>query len=488
MIGIQRPQSALTARQAYRPRPRPPCRSLLEGLECHERETCPGFHNLELINKRRCIFGYGCWYMARGECKWIHTREEQYLAARTMMEKGLFDPMILKTANAKETAFGDWVGIKNVEVIASFSCLRGGEIAVPGLPPAFVRPTSRVDFDTRDMHLRKINPHSKPAEPPKFQPLAQALRFRRPDLSLVAGFQIVTTAGCLRRLTDFLYHGNNREFDSAQRIDIEVRENTLFMGRWEGDVRNHIHTGYGKQFEYRVTSFNTFPELKDTVSSHIAMAYEMGDLKMVVQAEIDAICCKCHTSSKVPWENPEAFAPPQRRISGGRYDVLSLDTGNEGEEPTYGTETITKEGTKILHVGREVDLSCCVEIKTRIEKAWSRPSSDFMTQLYFQRASKVFLALHKNGTFQPKDMWEWDATNAVRKWEADNQALLARLVKLLEDIKARAMAAANRAGGQCKMALVLGKGGPAVRGGMRKNWNATLFLREDRDSMLPEDL
>lgn len=339
------------------------------------------------------------------------------------------------------------------------------------------------------MHLRNISPWHAP-EAPKFQPLAQALRVRRPDMSLLSGFHIVTTAGCLRRLTNFLDGENHRVGERTQRLDIEVREDTVFIGRWEDDARNHMHTGYGKQFEELATSYDALlPDLRDTLSSHVAMAYDMGDLKLVVQAEVDAICCKCHTSSKGPWGAPETPSTlPKRRLSSGRFDVLSLDTGNgEGEEEEhYGAVTTAKEGTRILHTGRQVEPSCCIEIKTRTEKALHRPSSpDFMAQLYFQRTSKVFLALHRNGCFSPEEMWQWDAAKAVSKWEADNQVLLARLVKLLEDVRSRAVEAAEKAGGQCRMALVLGR--DASQEG-RRDWKATLYEREGSESMLPEDL
>ncbi|CAI4217974.1 unnamed protein product [Parascedosporium putredinis] len=293
------------------------------------------------------------------------------VAAATDPSAGLKDPVALKAACKQETAFGDWYGIRDTEVIASFNCL--GEVTLQFL---------------------------------------------------------------------------------AERLDLEVQGDALFISRWEADPRNKLHTGYGKQFEDHTVSYAHLPELKRSQSSHIALSYKMGDLKLAVQTEVDAIDCDCHASPCQPG-TPAPSPTIRRRLSGGRFDVLSLDTGDSKEAPNHGAYSYTQEGTRILHAGKQFNLSCCVEIKTRMKKPDQKETIDFMEQLYFQRTSKLFLALHNNGSFYPTLMGLCDVADDLKRWEAEQQPLLARLVKLLEELRARAMKAAASAGGQCKMSIGL---------------------------------
>lgn len=324
---------------------------------------------------------------------------------------------------------------------------------------------------------------SQPAEPPKFQPLAQAIRIQQPDRSLFSEFHIVTTAGCLRRLAKFLSEDRQNPLSKADRLDLEVQGDALFISRWEADPRNKLHTGYGKQFENRTVSYAHLPELQRSQSSHIALSYKMGDLKLAVQTEVDAIDCDCHASPCQPGTPPPPSPTIKRRLSGGRFDVLSLDTGDSKEAPNHGAYTFTQEGTRILHAGKPFNLSCCVEIKTRMKRPMMDKDIDFMEQLYFQRTSKLFLAVHRNGSFDLPHMRLFDVANELRRWEAEQQPLLARLVKFLEELRARAMKVAASAGGQCKMSIVLGNTGSQASG----EQEAMLYTRPDGESMLPHE-
>ena len=131
MIELQRSHRPFV-QWGYQPKKRTLCSFLRQGLECQDRRACHGSHDPELLRRRRCRHGSKCWYLTFGTCTQYHTREE--LDSRNGIEKleGLRDPVALKAPCRQETAFGDWYGIRDTEVIASFNCLGGSDVAVPG--------------------------------------------------------------------------------------------------------------------------------------------------------------------------------------------------------------------------------------------------------------------------------------------------------------------------------------------------------------------
>lgn len=155
MIELQRNHRQFVYR-GYQPKTRALCPFLRRGVECQDRRACYGSHDPELLRRRRCRHGSKCWYLTFGNCTQYHTREE--LDSRNGIEKleGLKDPTALKAACKQETAFGDWYGIRDTEVLASFNCLGGSDVAVPGklytiMPPPFL-------WEAREMLTRAIRP------------------------------------------------------------------------------------------------------------------------------------------------------------------------------------------------------------------------------------------------------------------------------------------------------------------------------------------
>lgn len=405
-----------------------------------------------------CRHGPGCKLFEMGECHFYHEPGSPPLRLEGMKD-GLSDPVVLSAFDSVDTTF-QWYSVQNVETLASFNVLKDGRLAVPGvslrlfrspvgsqltelgLPPVLRRPESDIFFSKSDHYLRF------PPRPefPKFDPFLRALDVLRPDLD-PSSLSVVTTAGCLRRITDFLSHGRRTE-----RLDLEFRHGALFLGRWEGDSALHTYIGYGKQFEEEVQRYS--PGLKGSVSSHIVARYEMGGLKLGVQVEVDAFECKCHSHAKAlsNREVPRA----NRRLSGGRFDALA-DAPGEGE---------VDDG--VLRVGTQLPLSCAVEIKTRGRNA--KGPGPF-AQLYFQQTPRVFLAIRDGQQFQRGSMGMLDERNELQVWEAKNQALLGRVAALLKRLRREAE---RRAGddGVCKLGLVLEGGG---------NGRAILYAREGED-------
>ncbi|SPO01081.1 uncharacterized protein DNG_03828 [Cephalotrichum gorgonifer] len=372
-----------------------------------------------------------------GKCAYNHdTTQASHHGPLTTDD--LSDSVVLPAFREVQVNNGfDWYGIRNVKTLASFNCLRGGRLAVPGLPGVLRRPTRDITYSVSDAQRFPEPPPTHQGSP--FNSLTRALEILTPDTD-PSSLAVITTAGCLRRLAAFL-----SRHPRSERLNLEFRDGTLFMSRWEGDGRLHHHLGLGKQFEEDTRRFAA--GLGESLSSHVVAGYEIGGLKMAVQIEVDAFECDCHAPSILlsPTTRRGSLASKMRRSSvggGGRYDALSLiDDGEDGS---------VTEG--ILRVGSMIKLSCAVEIKTRMRGR--KELFPYLPQLYFQQIPRVFLAIRDNRRFAADDMALRDESENLMAWEAENQVVLARLVALLRDVRAEAERMAVSSG-ECKMALVL---------------------------------
>lgn len=323
---------------------------------------------------------------------------------------------------------------------------------------------SDISFENRD----EDNTPSLPRTP-KFDPLFRALKVTRPDISL-SDFDIVTTAGCLRRITAFLSYRPRSE-----RLDVEFRGGTLFMGRWEGDPLLCKHNGFGSQFERMVTRYGK--GLEGSASYHLVVGYELGRLKMGLQIEVDTFQCKCHwpPGLKLP-----KGAPGERVQSGGKENTTSgtLVKKRPVSSPRFDilssldALSLNDRSDGVLRIGTVLPLSCAVEIKTR--KKNSTMDNPYNAQLYFQQMHRVFRAMHDGERFRRGDMAFIDERRKLKAWEGRNQVLLGRLVALLRRVREEAVKKVGEEG-TCKMALVLSIGG-GDRG--RESWKASLHERD----------
>ena len=293
-------------------------------------------------------------------------------------------------------------------------------------------PRSDIAFQKDDTHYSE----TPTRKTPKFEPLLRALEVLQPSVD-PSEFALITTAGCLRRIAAF-FAGHGR----TERLDIEIRDDVLFVGRWEEDPMFEKNYGYGKQFEGAVTSKS--PRLGSSVSSHLVAEYEMGGLRMGVQIEADSFDCECHSRSQSP---PSPVSPgTEKRFSGGRFEALS--------DAPDGDAT---EDSGVLRIGTQLSLSCIVEIKTR--KRDDDSTEPFLPQMYFQQTPRLLFGLRDGGLFRREAMRVYDEGEAVQAWGAENQVLLGKVVALLK----RVVREAERRGEGCRMGLILGgKEGEAV--------------------------
>jgi hypothetical protein len=366
----------------------------------------------------------------------------------------------------------------------------------------------------------------------KFQPLRTALRVICKDdpLAMPSNFDVVTTIGCLRRILRFLERSEKR----SERLNMEFhRESeTLFIGRWSEDPWIGTHLGFGMQFERRTRSFayagwsqdEGVRQLRDSVSHHRIVKFEMGGLKFLVQSESDAVWCRCHTEEKLlalaaassallrappsaPKTNPKAASAPgtaqerkkrrdakslqkprATRTLSGRFDALSLDdpgdmiaspSPRKQKQKKHEPTQQEKDPTVIL-AGALVPSTCTLEIKTRAKYA-PPLRNDARPQLYFQRTGRLFEALHEGNRFELRDMEIHDIQDMVGGvWEDEKQEMLRGLVQLLRDVK-RTVSDKEEEGEDevMKMGLVLRAGEETQEGVELDEWEAVLYLGRD---------
>jgi len=363
----------------------------------------------------------------------------------------------------------------------------------------------------------------------RFHPLKASLRILHPDDPSVepSNFDVVTTTGCLRRIARFLERSENR----TERLDIEFyRESgTLFLSRWSEDPWKRTHLGFGMQFERLTRSFDYagrsqdegVKRLRDSMSHHRIIRFEMGGLRFLVQTESDAVYCGCHNekqllslaadvsarlrtslepdekkaskikrASKRRTKRLDTTPPPKPRATqtlSGRFDALSLDDPGDmiAATPSPPRKAKPKEDTadqSVILAGALLPNSCTLEIKTRAKQAPFR--NDMRPQLYFQRTGRVFEALHENNRFRWQDMSVRAVPAEMRAWEEERQEMLGRLVGLLGEVRRRA-SESNETGGEKqegesvkKMGLIL-KVGEEMKGKQKKEgdgWKAVLYM------------
>jgi hypothetical protein len=312
--------------------------------------------------------------------------------------------------------------------------------------------------------------HPRYAHP--FEPLLLSVAVMEPTFGMLDASDVISNASNLRKLFDLL---RNRAW-IAERFDIEIRGRTLLLSRWNEDPHLSGSLGFGAGFERATCHYapGDGPVIRGSASHHRVVTYRFGGLQCVVQSEVDAYYCDCrHSESpslptladcadeKAQFDtlafsfNPLAPSFGPLASSGERnilpspqpvlpptiaFAALSLDDRDEDPSPAAATPlatTTTPSPTlRIHHIGRNINSSCLVEVKTR--NAGSIAMSTPEAQLYFSRRAKLYMASHEKGVFTPgPDLVVRDMTADLEVWEKEEQVTLRKLAALLRMVRER---------------------------------------------------
>ncbi|KAK3935175.1 hypothetical protein QBC46DRAFT_398141 [Diplogelasinospora grovesii] len=470
-----------------------------------------------------CNFGHKCLYFRLRHCLYYHPPEHLQVDVQDNREEvitlGLqkLHPLALNSLVADQN-----VTIEDLGDLASFNKVADNEIAVPGSPPLFHPLTRRIEVKL-DSHNGTLSPQPNYTYP--FEPLIRSIQVSNPTHSIF-GADIVSNASNLRKL----FHIFRNQKQITERYDLEWKGDTLFLGKWTGDPSLRLSYGHGFGFERETCRYDPDGDaqmLRDSATHHRVVGYKFGGLQCVVQSEVDAYHCDCsHPPSPAPvimpspsrdsatptrspfltgsaratvdpsqpapsrashkkaastgsssFRNPaqkSKVSTPTRRFT---FDALALD--DPGDSPSFAAAQL--QTLRTHRCGRDIPSACLVEVKTHREG--KNPTFSHEAQLYFSRRTKLYVAEHRAGVFDPgpgaRSMAVQDQADALVRWETENQATLGQMAALLRLLRAETKGMDNRVSLICECD---GRGEKAGR------VNATLYLRTDGARLLPPEI
>ncbi|KAL1640203.1 hypothetical protein SLS58_007154 [Diplodia intermedia] len=326
-------------------------------------------------------------------------------------------------------------------------------IYVPGAPPRWTSPAlpATVPQDT-GAHPIDHNAWKMPTCP--FIPLFSSLRATNPSFSFRA-VDLLATRNSLRKLLDFVDARVGQTF----RIDATLARDTLVLLRRERSACAFLpptngapHVSFGHGFEAAVTT--PAPGLEASTSHHRAISYDLGELKCVVQFEVDAWFEEspddgvADPTAAEPAEGcgggveellgagiEDAVAGLSLRPGAARASVSTPKTSAAGRQGrgkkgncrgSSGALEILKRDADYRPPGRQL-----AEIKVRSKKPYL--VSKAIPQMWFGRTPYLISGVHDEGVFS--DIKVERVGDKFSAWEDRNQEALKRLVALIAQMR-----------------------------------------------------
>ncbi|EJT76761.1 hypothetical protein GGTG_06676 [Gaeumannomyces tritici R3-111a-1] len=489
-----------------------PCPRLCHGEECLKPPgECQLSHDGRVIaafkagrGRQRCDKGEDCWNAANYLCRYQHTLDEVFPEG-PRLAKAMEDLDEISSINMGALSSQEDTHISDLKGLSSFSTLdKDDEVAIPGTPAFFNTPSTPIAIisDNKNGVLPEL-----PKRTHSFDALVTSIEMMT-DGSALRSSDVVASCGALRMILNFMrrsYQQPGTEMEKnpldlnwlPHRFDLQWREpGTLYISPWANDPRFKRSWGKGRGFESETRKFDqSHPVLSRSSSHHQVVSYNLGGLRCVVQAEVDAYSCDCgHQSGGRPQEGPphepfelvrprSAKSGSARRTStpspvirpvassntgrgkgkgrrpGGRrsvpiidFSLLNIDDAGDSESQsslrsgppsTPGSAAGQASRNSKLTVRKAgntqppIPISCLLEIKTRKEDSTITIES-WAAQLYFSGRRQVFEAMHRHGVFHPRDGGTVpDLDGKLENWASRDsiQAALSRTVALLRAIR-----------------------------------------------------
>ena len=329
-----------------------------------------------------------------------------------------------------------------------------------------------------DKENRSLPPNNLQLENP-FGALLQSAQVMDPELNVFGAADVVSTAGVLHKLFRILDNKTSCE----QRFDIEWRDKTLLLSKWNKDPSYDYTYGCGAGFELATCDYPAHADdiLKQSQSHHRVVFYRFAGLKFIVQSEVDAYCCSCdHSPADLPtltpskprqekkrtvsdssprlWQQPQHHKPKSNSLtlplSDSYFSTLTIDDPGNSPALTPTTPAATEpmpssrplsldehSALQIHHTNNPPILArCLIELKT--QRANYPQTNPPEAQLYFSRRNKLYVAQHERGRFQPapgENRGVRDMTVELRKWEESRevQIVLGKVAEVLRVVKGR---------------------------------------------------
>lgn len=293
-----------------------------------------------------------------------------------------------------------------------------------------------------------------------FEPLFRATSMMRPEFRF-DNVDVVVNRNSLRKLMD-LCHGR---VESSFRLNLLRVGHTLIIERCERKVREKIRgdnrfgsqLSWGHTFEEKSVCFPPGTGCEQSAGHHRALHYKLGDVRCVVQFEVDA-CYEGEAASADDGSPADALT--------SALDQLSVVDG----APSQGTRGRLTTGRG----GRLQPQAAMAEIKSTTRQKGN--TFKYTPQLWFGRTPWLLVGRHSQGTFQEVSVVH--AADIFSAWEETHQTELCKLSALLAQLRDHVLRL-SRSGNGSFVAVCEKSGSRAIR---------IFASTENGKQALPDDL
>lgn len=289
------------------------------------------------------------------------------------------------------------------------------------------------------------------------EPLFRAVAAEKPDFA-VRSVDVVTDRNNLRKLLRFVRASSRDSFQI--RVEM-VGDRTALFCRVEPRTTEMIvgFRGFGHNFEKAYTKNEG-----RNAAYHRIVSYDFAGLRFLVRHETDAYVVDGKPTRLVqgPGESVDDLADALKGLSIPKSDKLKT-TDPEKTSVPFAVET----------GGRVVNISSTLEIKTKAASRGPLDMAETFPQLWIAQTPNLVVAYHMKGVFV--DVKMRDATDDIRKWEAENKEslhglsqLLKELIRLVSECPGRRAVVEYDGGDQLR--IVGGQGAPLLPDDLYAMW------------------
>lgn len=299
------------------------------------------------------------------------------------------------------------------EFLCSYSWKQAARatIYVPGTPakwtpPALPKQLAQDDgYYWCDQHGHRVPRH-------QFEPSFQSLAVMNPTVRF-NDVDIVANRNTLQKLYKFASFKRGKPFH----VELNMVQNTLFIGRKEKKAKTRQECGYGRTFETLFTTED--PQLPQAEGHHRVVRYKFGGLNLVVRIEADG------------------YYPDGEDTDGSPAEFFRnvLKTTTQTTIPHYSpySTLAIAQGTMVPH-------NNTLELKSGCGRGAA------FEQLWFGRTPYLCCAKHRassRGLIEAADVIQIKQSE-FEAWEEKNQKHLLRLAWFLNELRRISMEKTSR--------------------------------------------
>lgn len=215
------------------------------------------------------------------------------------------------------------------------------------------------------------------------------------------------------------------------RIEVELVGGTMFLTRFE--ERNtgwsNPGSGYGHEFEKRFLKYDT--DLRNSLTHHRFVEYELGGMRCVVRFETDGYVelPSVQKDTAIATQNaPKASNPrPESQTDlEASMQAISLKNANA---------PLAKDSIAVIQRGHLTSEDSILEVKClkhNPEKGINK-LADYKVQCWISQTQHLFMGKHVDGVVSKVN--RTDMREIFGSWEDEHQAQLQKMMTLIRGIK-----------------------------------------------------